>query len=265
MPSDPVIPPAVGTLPPNARRTTGTPTGHAPAPLASPKPDDQPERQSPTAAGLMDAIRSSTKLTPACAAVLDAETTPFAADQIPEVLALLRAFIAANRDSGDSPTTVATASAVRTYVALLPAARLDEVATLFTQPGQPEGVELELAKMVTRKLTANPPGEDDPYPATAARLAALADAYLDRERLTRPHYGAVAVNSILGIALMRSLHWPAVVAKVEHLPVGWFRQQLGRRAAKLIEEFAREGPTGRADAQQAALRQLVETGRRGTD
>lgn len=244
-----------------SRGAEGESTNPDPAQSVNPRPDPRRGSQPLTTLGILEAIRTWAISPLICEAILDAESASFTDDQILEILPLLRAFISANRASTESGMTV-VASAVRTYIALLPVGRLDEAAALFAEPGQPEGVESELAKMVTRKLTANPPDQDDLYPGVAKRLAELAEAYLHPDLLIMSHYGAVAMNSVLGIALMRTLHWKTVSAKVEQLSAGWFRQQLGRRAGKLAEELSRDFSTGQTEAQQSALRQLIEIGRR---
>ena len=97
----------------------------------------------------------------------------------------------------------------------------------------PIELELEVCKMVVRKLTSNPPAARDQYPELALRLEELVDTYARSRLLAREKHGAVALNAILGLVLTRSGDDSAVIDRVRALGVGWFQTLLGRRAGLL--------------------------------
>ncbi len=216
------------------------------------------ESNPPTPEAVFAALRNQGEHLAFRKAILAAETIKFDPPQVADVLGLLRGYILGHRSTSDPDVVVFVTSAVRSYVALLPSARLDEVAGLIDVTGPPEVFESEVAKMVVRKLTANPPDQDNAYPALADQLSGLADAYLHPRLLARPYCGATALNSVLGVALLRTSRWPVVYAKIEGLTAGWFRQQLGRRAGRLADELAARFPADRVAAPRTALQQLID-------
>ena len=112
--------------------------------------------------------------------ILEAEVLPFRGQQAAALAPLLRQFIEEYRESNVPADLVAVASAIRNYVATAPTdAAFGAAASLLKAEGRlplPIDLEVEVAKMVVRKLTANPPAQRDRYPDLALRLEELVDA-----------------------------------------------------------------------------------------
>jgi len=169
--------------------------------------------------------------------ILEAEVLPFRGRQAAELTPLLRRFIEEYRESDDPADLVAVGSAIRNYVATAPVGdAIEAAASLLKEEGEleiPIELEVEVTKMVVRKLTANPPEQCDQYPELASRLEELVDVYARPRLLPREKYGAVALNAILGLVLSRSGRDAAVVERIRTLDVPWFQELLARRAARL--------------------------------
>ena len=144
--------------------------------------------------------------------ILEAEALPFRGQQAAALVPLLRQFIEEDRESNvrilGPADLVAVGSAIRNYVATAPVDdAFEAAASLLKAQGSlpiPIELEVEVAKMVVRKLTANPPVQRDQYPELALRLEELVDDYASPRFLPREKYGAVAINAILGVVLSRS-------------------------------------------------------------
>ena len=91
--------------------------------------------------------------------------------------------------------------------------------------------------MIVRKLKANSTKPHDALPELGDRLREIADTYLNPRLLTREKYGAIALNAILGLVLLRSLHFFEILRRVSELNAPWFRQLLARRSARLRDEL----------------------------
>ena len=113
---------------------------------------------------------------------------PFRGRQAAALTPLLKRFIEEYRESDVPADLVAVGSAIRNYVARAPVGEAFEAAaSLLKSQGRlkiPIELEVEVTKMVVRKLTANPPVQRDQYPELALRLEELVDAYA-RPRLLR--------------------------------------------------------------------------------
>jgi hypothetical protein len=174
--------------------------------------------------------------------ILESEVLPFRDQQAAALVPLLRRFIEEHRGSNVPADLVAVGSAIRNYVATASTGdAFSAAASLLKTEGRlpiPIELEVEVAKMVVRKLTANPPAERDLYPELSLRLEELVDAYARPRFLAREKHGAVALNAILGLVLTRSGRDSAVVDRMRILGVPWFQQLLGRRAIRLRSELA---------------------------
>jgi hypothetical protein len=161
---------------------------------------------------------------------------------------LLREFIEDYRDSNVPADLVAVGSAIRNYIATAPSdAAFAAAASLLKAEGRfpiPIELEIEVTKMVVRKLTANPPAQRDQHHELALRLEELVDAYAKPRFLAREKHGAVALNAVLGLVLTRSGPDAAVVARMRALGVSWFEQLLGRRSAQLQSDLALRDSNG---------------------
>lgn len=193
-------------------------------------------------------------------AVLDAEVTDFTAAQSAELRGLLRQFIDRHRGTQDTSRLVEVGSAIRRYMAELPAGDLDGVAGIFDDDPN-EAVELETAKMVVRKLSAVPPATDNQYPALAERLSELVDAYSPSRHLRRPVCAAILLNSVLASALIRGPAWSRAVDRLRGVTVRWFRHQVARRADRLMAEFRARFAGQPPHRVGATLTELIELGR----
>jgi hypothetical protein len=169
--------------------------------------------------------------------ILESEVLPFRGLQAVALAPLLRRFIEKYRELDDPADLVAVGSAIRNYVATAPVGdAIEAAASLLKEEGEleiPIELEVEVTKMVVRKLTANPPEQRDQYSELALRLEELVDVYARPRLLPREKYGAVALNAILGLVLSRSGRDADVVERIRTLDVPWFQELLARRAARL--------------------------------
>jgi len=167
--------------------------------------------------------------------ILEAEVLPFRGRLAAELTPLLKRFIEEYRRSDVPVDQVAVGSAIRNYVATAPVGDACEASAslLKVELKIPIVLEVEVTKMVVRKLTANPPAQRDQYPELASRLEEIVDDYARPRLLGREKYGAVALNAILGLVLTRSGRYADVVERIRTVHVAWFHQLLARRAARL--------------------------------
>ena len=176
-------------------------------------------------------------------AIINAEVIDFGPDETRILSPLLRAYIEQHRESNDAAELVAVGSAIRKFVAVASVDEALDFAAALLQAGHqmplPIGIEVELSKMVVRKLTANPPARHDQYSDLAGRLLELAETYLNPRLLAREKHGAVALNAVLGIVLTRDPLASKVVDRVHSVGVGWFQQVVAREAAKLASDARR--------------------------
>ena len=189
--------------------------------------------------------------------VIEAEAADFERDQLDIVNDLLRAFIAANRRSGDSDDLVAVGAAVRKCIATLPADEAFAYAAelLDSQDGTAASAELELeaTKMVVRKLMANPPPTADVATQLADRLFEIVRSYVNPRILPQRTFGAIALNAVLALAILQDRHASEVHQIVAESNVPWFRQMVARRAARLRDERAARFPDGSSEGSLGSL------------
>ena len=175
--------------------------------------------------------------------IIDAEVLDFEPHQLERLDVALSGFISAcrHRSGNDPADLVAAGAAIRKYVATMGVDEgLPYVARLLEAGPEvlvPLEIELEATKMVVRKLTANPPRGDDTFPDLADRLVEMARAYLNPRLLTREKYGAISLNSILGLVLLRSRHVADVLRLLSGLDVPWFKKSLAQRAGRIGHEL----------------------------
>src|SRR5208337_1461194 len=225
------------------------PTEKAPMPLIEPE-DADPESR--CEAVVMSLQRHDLGHKERRKLILESEVLPFRGRHAAELTPLLKRFIEEYRESDDPADLVAVGSAIRNYVATAPVHdALEASASLLKAEGEleiPIELEVEVTKMVVRKLTANPPEQRDQYPELALQLEELVDVYARPRFLPREKYGAVALNAILGLVLSRSGRDAAVVERMRTLDIAWFQQLLARRAARLRTDLgARDSEAKFAD------------------
>lgn len=172
-------------------------------------------------------------------AVLHAEVLSFDAASLPTLKQHLLQFIEAHRDSNDPEVQIAVASAIRKVIAEASADDLNAVAVLL-EPGSRSSLslelELEVVKMIVRKLTANPSIVSALEPSLADQLNELACAYLNDRLFGREKYPAVAMNAILALVVMGSPHVNEFARQLGTLRTDWFKTMLRRRATKIAAE-----------------------------
>ena len=172
--------------------------------------------------------------------ILQAEVTSFDDEQIEELCQLLYVYILEKRDSSDTSDLVAVASAIRKLAAnirLKDLSRLSDVLSSEHVAPIPLEIELEVAKVIVRKLSQTPPDADDSERELSDRLMELVQTYLKPRLLSRQLYGATALNAVLAILLLRANHTQEVVRMLVELPSIWFLELVARRASRLREQL----------------------------
>lgn len=187
--------------------------------------------------------------------IFAAELLPIPAELQAEFLAVWKSFILEFRDTQDSNILPAVMSAIRKFVAEMPAAEIPEIGFLL-DPSHvakiPIELELTVAKMVVRKLTANPPQQDDPYPPLAEPLWELAHDYLRERFVSRKYFGAVALEATTALLMCRSPHTNELLSQLKDLGSRWFVEAMSDHFEETIGEIVRRnsderrGPTVRA-------------------
>lgn len=207
------------------------------------------------------------------ALIIEAEAIRFEPEQSRDLGLVLRAFIGKHRDSGDPQDIVAAASAIRKYVATMQPGDLSHVAELLDaghKASMPLDLELEIGKMILRKLAANPGERIDQFPELESRLAEIVRTYANDRLLPREKYGATTLNAVLALVMLDDGRIPGVVDQLRLLKAAWFRQLVARQAGKTAAEIRRGvgGRTalsaGRLEALAAAIQQANGGGNAST-
>lgn len=195
--------------------------------------------------------------------ILQAEVTSFDDEQAEKLARLLYQYIIENRDSNNANDLVAVGSAIRKFVANLQVEEFHYVSDILSAEHRtpvPMEIELEVAKVVVRKLAQSPPDSDDAERELAARLMELVQTYLNPRLLSRQRYGATALNALLAILLLRARQTQEVIAMLVDLPSTWFVELVVRRASRLRDQLARQFTAGQlgsyAKGLDAALQAL---------
>lgn len=175
--------------------------------------------------------------------IIEAEAIRFEPEQSRDLGLVLRTFIDKYRDSGDPQDIVAVASAIRKYVATMQPGDLSHVAELLDaghKASVPLDLELEICKMVLRKLVASPGDGIDQFPELESRLAEIVRTYANDRLLPREKYGATTLNAVLALVMLDDGRIPGVVDQLRPLKAAWFRQLVARQAGKTAAEIRRE-------------------------
>ncbi len=155
---------------------------------------------------------------------------------------LLWQYIRVHRDSNDPAVLIAAGSAIRQYIAALDVDKIGSVTEILITEGRvgvPLEIELETAKMVFRKFSANPPAVRNSEPQLAKELAARAAAYLDEHVLRRGQFAAAAMLAIQAMVTMRSDSINDILPRLHASHFSWFRGQLRRRLEKVVTAWRR--------------------------
>lgn len=193
--------------------------------------------------------------------VVDAEAITFTESEAGDLAAILREFVLAYRHSDNALDLISVGSAIRKYIAVMPSDDIASIAVLLERPSilsAPPDVEVELTKMVVRKLTANPPTQSDAEPELAARLNEVANAYLNDRILPRDKFGAIALNVVTAIALLDSRHLPMIIEKLNGLEAGWFKELLQRNSQRLRAQLSSSGRAQKAGPSIKGLKRLID-------
>jgi hypothetical protein len=183
--------------------------------------------------------------------VIEAEAMTFEQAQVAELNMLLRNYIDQYRDSDDPQNIVAVGAAIRKYVATMPVGDLSGVALLLDAGHRaklPLGLELEICKMVLRKLVANPAEEMREFSELTSCLADIVRVYANDRLLSREKYGATALNAILALVLLDRERIAGIVEQVRGLKAEWFRELAVRRALDTSREMSRRFANGTASS-----------------
>jgi len=213
-------------------------------PAARGIPEDQWASLEPTSNQTLDVLKTrDSEREEYRKAILNAELIDFGPSETKELTPLLRLFIQKYRNSNVPADLLAVGSAIRTFVAVAPRDEAFDFAAELLKAGSrlplPIEIEIEISKMVVRKLTANPPHRQDQYPELASRLSELAKTYLNPRLLPREKHGAVALNAVLGIVLTRDPRASEIIEHVRAVGVAWFQQVVARQAAILAADVHR--------------------------
>jgi hypothetical protein len=198
-------------------------------------------------------------------AVIESEVVSFSSDQENALCRLLRRFIEQYRNSEDPQDLIAVGAAIRKYVVTIDQEHFSDLA-IFLDSAQnatiPIEVELEVVKMLVRRLIQSPPKQTNSEPQLADRLFEIVDDYLKPRLLSRDKVAAVTLNAILAICLLRSSHFDDLYRIFSGLRVVWFSDLVLRRALqiknKLFEMFDEEQAENYAE-QLAALNEKAAT------
>lgn len=197
-----------------------------------------------------------------CCVIDEGELLPIPVELRDRILAAWKSVILQHRDTQDSRVLVAVMSAIRKFVAEMPAANLSEIGFLL-EPSHsvelPVELELTVAKMVVRKLTANPPQQDNPFPQLDKQLWFLAHDYLRDRFLHRQFIGAVAMEAATALLMARSPHTNAVLEQLQSLSSRWFKEVVSDFAEETIEGILRRHPDESDGPTVLALRTAIES------
>ncbi len=168
------------------------------------------------------------------------ELAHFAPPEREVILPLLWQYILDHRNSNDPEELVAVAAAVRKYIAIMPMARMGELAALLETGNRlplPVDLEIEVAKMVYRNFEVHPPVVADPQPQLAQRLWEMVQAYIDPRILIRDKYSAATSLAIEAIVAMRSPLAEVAWRKAMACPYRWFAELVGDEIDELHERW----------------------------
>ncbi len=122
----------------------------------------------------------------------------------------------------------------------------------------PLSLELEICKMVFRKLVANPHEQKYELPDLESRLDDLVHSYVNDRLLPREKYGATALNAVLALALLNDERIPSIAEQLRTLKATWFRQLVARQARKTRDEMNRRSQNGKAALSVGCLEMLAD-------
>lgn len=179
-----------------------------------------------------------------CAYIIESERTSFSQDDQTELALILETFIRTYRDSSEFDVIVAVGSAIRKFVGMTDVRQVGYFASLL-ESGHNSALsldmELEIVKMILRKLEANPPEIADPEPELAQQLAQIAQAYINPCVLPKGKHATVAMLALEVLAAMKSLQFTNLLPLVNENCPTWFRKHLRFHLNKSADQLQIDG------------------------
>ena len=187
-----------------------------------------------------------------------AQGVHFEPAQVARLQSLLRRYVDAYHDPRNRDEEVAVASAIRKYIATLPVAELLTCQDWLTvERRMPAPLEMEVAKMITRKLAATLPEETNCLAPIGEQLIDLVRSYLNPRVLSKRFFGTTVVEASLALALLRSPHLAEASTLLGSGGTDVVRFIVARQAKALSAEIETRFPGERSEAVRHALACLV--------
>lgn len=190
--------------------------------------------------------------------ILAAEGLRFDVDQIGLLEPILRLYVDRHLNSEIREEQVAVASGIRKLIAMLPVTQLSRCEDwLKIERKTPPPLEMEVVKMITRKLTASLPEDTGHLKSINDQLIDLLRSYLNPRTLSKRFFGATALEASLSLALLRSQHLNDALEVLRSLRVNWFRATVARQARVTRTDLERRFPGGRSANARRCLTDLT--------
>jgi hypothetical protein len=218
------------------------------------------EEWAPSADDLLERLESNaTPPADRLTAVLFAETTAFSLSQRPRLVRALFRFISPNRFVEENEVVTAVGAAIRKLAMNMEPSDFEEYAQLFvltpTDP-LPCEIELELVKAISWRLETLQPPNSGAYPTLETQLSDVAAAYLAPRLILQKNHASIAINAILGVALLNGARQDGLVNQTRHLGLDWLSDLVGRRLSDAARKRASSGFAG-SENLMALQRSLV--------
>ncbi len=186
-----------------------------------------------------------------------AEVLRFEPAQAAILRSLLRQYVDQYHDPRDKDEEVVVASAIRKFVSSLPVTDLLECQDwLKIERKMPAPLELEVVKMITRKLTATLPEDVGYLGPIGDLLIDLVRSYLNPRVLSKRFFGATVLESSLSLALSRSPYLPELTRLLRSPCVDWLQTLVARQARVLKSKLDQRFPGERSLAARDCLSNL---------
>lgn len=189
--------------------------------------------------------------------ILAAEVLRFEEAQVAELEPILRTYVDQHLISDVKKEQIVVGSAIRKLIAMLPVRALPLCEEwLRINRKTPPLLEMEVVKMVTRKLTATLPEDTGYLGSLGDQLIDLLRSYLNPRTLSKRYFGATAMEASLSLALMRSPNLNNALELLRSLRVNWFRATVARQARVTGSDLERRFPGDRSAEARRCLADL---------
>ncbi len=173
---------------------------------------------------------------------------------------LLRQYVDQYHDPRDKDEEVVVASAIRKFVSSLPVTDLLECQDwLKIERKMPAPLEMEVVKMITRKLTATLPQDVGYLGPIGDLLIDLVRSYLNPRVLSKRFFGATVLDASLSLALLRSPHLTEVANLLRVVRSDVMRFVIARQTKQMSTEIEKRFPEERCKPARQALASLAAT------